>query len=88
MGATGEETNAKNLHVYIKKPFVIFELQAAASLCPCQEEDVKPKTQKKVKELEKEVHEPKLQEDDPLSVLTAIIAQVQHAIFLLRLHFV
>ncbi|XP_028251645.1 ubiquitin carboxyl-terminal hydrolase 40 isoform X2 [Parambassis ranga] len=39
------------------------------------EEDVKPKTQKKVKEVEKEVYEPKLQEDDPLSVLTAIIAQ-------------
>ncbi|XP_051242887.1 ubiquitin carboxyl-terminal hydrolase 40 isoform X2 [Dicentrarchus labrax] len=40
------------------------------------EEDCKPKTQKKVKEeVKKEVCEPKLQEDDPLSVLTAIIAQ-------------
>ncbi|KAG7224082.1 hypothetical protein INR49_019817 [Caranx melampygus] len=39
------------------------------------EEDCKPKTQRKVKEEAKEVCEPKLQEDDPLSVLTAIIAQ-------------
>ncbi|XP_008275139.1 ubiquitin carboxyl-terminal hydrolase 40 isoform X2 [Stegastes partitus] len=39
------------------------------------EEDCKPKTQKKVKEEVKEVCEPKLQEDDPLSVLTAVIAQ-------------
>ncbi|XP_041809332.1 ubiquitin carboxyl-terminal hydrolase 40 isoform X1 [Chelmon rostratus] len=41
-----------------------------------QEEECKPKTQKKVKEeVKKEASEPKLQEDDPLSVLTAIIAQ-------------
>ncbi|TKS86780.1 Ubiquitin carboxyl-terminal hydrolase 40 [Collichthys lucidus] len=41
-----------------------------------QEEDCKPKTQKKVKEeVKKEACEPKLQEDDPLSVLTAIISQ-------------
>ncbi|CAJ1073333.1 ubiquitin carboxyl-terminal hydrolase 40 isoform X1 [Xyrichtys novacula] len=39
------------------------------------EEDCKPKTQKKAKERVKEACEPKLQEDDPLSVLTAIIAQ-------------
>ncbi|XP_041827109.1 ubiquitin carboxyl-terminal hydrolase 40 isoform X2 [Melanotaenia boesemani] len=39
------------------------------------EEDCKPKTQKKVKEDVKEACELKLQEDDPLSVLTAIIAQ-------------
>ncbi|XP_029350343.1 ubiquitin carboxyl-terminal hydrolase 40 [Echeneis naucrates] len=39
------------------------------------EEDCKPKTQRKVKEEVKEVCEPKLQEDDPLSVLTAIISQ-------------
>ncbi|XP_035023550.2 ubiquitin carboxyl-terminal hydrolase 40 isoform X1 [Hippoglossus stenolepis] len=39
------------------------------------EEDCKPKTQKKVKEEVKEAFEPKLQEDDPLSVLTTIIAQ-------------
>ncbi|XP_022056802.2 ubiquitin carboxyl-terminal hydrolase 40 isoform X2 [Acanthochromis polyacanthus] len=39
------------------------------------EEDCKPKTQKKVREEVKEVCEPKLQEDDPLSVLIAIIAQ-------------
>ncbi|KAM4542615.1 ubiquitin carboxyl-terminal hydrolase 40 isoform 2-T2 [Odontesthes bonariensis] len=38
-------------------------------------EDYKPKTQKKVKEEVKESCEPKVQEDDPLSVLTAIIAQ-------------
>ncbi|XP_065822433.1 ubiquitin carboxyl-terminal hydrolase 40 isoform X2 [Labrus bergylta] len=40
-----------------------------------QEEECKPKTQMKVKEKVKEACEPKLQEDDPLSVLTAIIAQ-------------
>ncbi|KAI3367183.1 hypothetical protein L3Q82_008235 [Scortum barcoo] len=39
------------------------------------EEERKPKTQKKVKEEDKEVCEPKVQEDDPLSVLTAVIAQ-------------
>uniref|UniRef100_A0A3B4YKH0 Ubiquitin specific peptidase 40 n=1 Tax=Seriola lalandi dorsalis TaxID=1841481 RepID=A0A3B4YKH0_SERLL len=39
------------------------------------EEDCKPKTQRKVKEEVKEVCESKLQEDDPLSVLTTIIAQ-------------
>ncbi|XP_026195845.1 ubiquitin carboxyl-terminal hydrolase 40 isoform X2 [Anabas testudineus] len=39
------------------------------------EEDCKPKTQKKVKEEVIKVCEPKLQADDPLSVLTAIIAQ-------------
>ncbi|KAK2826421.1 hypothetical protein Q5P01_020635 [Channa striata] len=39
------------------------------------EEDCKPKTQKKVKEVVKEVCEPKLQTDDPLSVITAIVAQ-------------
>ncbi|XP_019110038.2 ubiquitin carboxyl-terminal hydrolase 40 isoform X1 [Larimichthys crocea] len=40
------------------------------------EEECKPKTQKKVKEdVKKEACEPKLQEDDPLSVLTAIISQ-------------
>lgn len=39
------------------------------------EEDCKPKTQWKVKEEVQEVCEPKLQENDPLSVLTAIIAQ-------------
>lgn len=43
----------------------------------CQEEDCKPKTQKKVKEEVKELCEPKLKDDDPLSVLTTIIAQVQ-----------
>ncbi|KAF1374703.1 hypothetical protein PFLUV_G00231860 [Perca fluviatilis] len=39
------------------------------------EEECKPKTQKKVKEEVKQICEPKLQEDDPLSVITAIIAQ-------------
>uniref|UniRef100_A0A3Q0S7X2 Ubiquitin specific peptidase 40 n=1 Tax=Amphilophus citrinellus TaxID=61819 RepID=A0A3Q0S7X2_AMPCI len=39
------------------------------------EEDCKPKTQKKAKVEVKEVLEPKLQEDDPLSILTTIIAQ-------------
>lgn len=39
------------------------------------EDDCKPKTQKKVKQDVKEMCEPKLQEDDPLSVLTSIIAQ-------------
>ncbi|XP_074516578.1 ubiquitin carboxyl-terminal hydrolase 40 isoform X1 [Sebastes fasciatus] len=39
------------------------------------EEDCKPKTQKKVKEEVKQMCEPKLQEDDPLSVITVIIAQ-------------
>ncbi|XP_039992469.1 ubiquitin carboxyl-terminal hydrolase 40 isoform X2 [Xiphias gladius] len=39
------------------------------------EEDCKPKTQRKVKEEVKEVCDQKLQEDDPLSVLTTIIAQ-------------
>ncbi|XP_070698242.1 ubiquitin carboxyl-terminal hydrolase 40 isoform X2 [Pempheris klunzingeri] len=39
------------------------------------EEECKPKTQTKVKNEVKEVCELKLQEDDPLSVLTAIIAQ-------------
>ncbi|XP_041669120.1 ubiquitin carboxyl-terminal hydrolase 40 [Cheilinus undulatus] len=39
------------------------------------EEECKPKTQKKAKEKVREACEPKLQEDDPLSVLTAIIAQ-------------
>ncbi|XP_044231472.1 ubiquitin carboxyl-terminal hydrolase 40 [Thunnus albacares] len=39
------------------------------------EEESKPKMQKKVKEEVKEVCEPKLKEDDPLSVLTTIIAQ-------------
>uniref|UniRef100_A0A1A8VFL9 Ubiquitin specific peptidase 40 n=1 Tax=Nothobranchius furzeri TaxID=105023 RepID=A0A1A8VFL9_NOTFU len=38
------------------------------------DEDCKPKTQIKIKEV-KEVCEPKLQEDDPLSVLTTIISQ-------------
>ncbi|XP_072220831.1 ubiquitin carboxyl-terminal hydrolase 40 isoform X2 [Leuresthes tenuis] len=38
-------------------------------------EDYKPKTQKKVKEEVKDACEPKVQEDDPLSVLAAIIAQ-------------
>ncbi|XP_029317046.1 ubiquitin carboxyl-terminal hydrolase 40 isoform X2 [Cottoperca gobio] len=39
------------------------------------EEEHKPKTQKKFKEEVKQVCEPKLKEDDPLSVITAIIAQ-------------
>lgn len=39
------------------------------------EDDCKPKTQRKVKEEVKEACETKLQEDNPLSVLTAIIAQ-------------
>ncbi|XP_074548173.1 ubiquitin carboxyl-terminal hydrolase 40 isoform X2 [Halichoeres trimaculatus] len=39
------------------------------------EEESKPKTQKKAKDNVKETCEPRLQEDDPLSVLTAIIAQ-------------
>ncbi|XP_032355468.1 ubiquitin carboxyl-terminal hydrolase 40 isoform X1 [Etheostoma spectabile] len=39
------------------------------------EEEIKPKTQKKVKEEVKQICELKLQEDDPLSVITAIIAQ-------------
>ncbi|XP_013865209.1 ubiquitin carboxyl-terminal hydrolase 40, partial [Austrofundulus limnaeus] len=39
------------------------------------EDDCKPKSQKKIKEEVKDSCEPKLQEDDPLSVLTAIIAQ-------------
>nr|XP_046268138.1 ubiquitin carboxyl-terminal hydrolase 40 isoform X2 [Scatophagus argus] len=40
------------------------------------EEEYKPKTQRKVKEeVRREVREPILQEDNPLSVLTAIIAQ-------------
>lgn len=49
--------------------------------CHCQEEDCKPKTQKKVKEVQ-EVCEAKLQTDEPLSVLTAIIAQVVQQLFL------
>ncbi|XP_007576687.1 ubiquitin carboxyl-terminal hydrolase 40 isoform X1 [Poecilia formosa] len=39
------------------------------------EEDCKPKAQKKTKEEVKESSEQKLQEDDPLSIITAIIAQ-------------
>ncbi|KAM9842918.1 ubiquitin carboxyl-terminal hydrolase 40 [Aulostomus maculatus] len=39
------------------------------------EDDCKPKTKKKVKQEVKEECEPKLKEDDPLSVLTTIIAQ-------------
>uniref|UniRef100_A0A3P8PJC3 USP domain-containing protein n=1 Tax=Astatotilapia calliptera TaxID=8154 RepID=A0A3P8PJC3_ASTCA len=39
------------------------------------EEDCKPKTQKKAKVEFKEVLEPKLHEDDPLSIVTTIIAQ-------------
>ncbi|XP_061599074.1 ubiquitin carboxyl-terminal hydrolase 40 isoform X2 [Cololabis saira] len=39
------------------------------------EEESKPKTQRKSKEEVKDACEPKLQEDDPLSVLTAVIAQ-------------
>ncbi|XP_031703840.1 ubiquitin carboxyl-terminal hydrolase 40 isoform X1 [Anarrhichthys ocellatus] len=39
------------------------------------EEECKPKTQKKVTEEVKPTCEPKLQEDDPLSVIAAIIAQ-------------
>ncbi|XP_026161733.1 ubiquitin carboxyl-terminal hydrolase 40 isoform X2 [Mastacembelus armatus] len=39
------------------------------------EEECKPKTQKKVKEEVKDVCEPKVQENDPLSVLSTIIAQ-------------
>lgn len=43
----------------------------------CQAKEYKRNTQRKVKEeVKKEACEPKLQEDDPLSVLTAIIAQV------------
>ena len=42
----------------------------------CQEDDGKPKTQKKIREEVKDTCDPKLQEDDPLSVLTAVIAQV------------
>lgn len=42
-----------------------------------QEEEYKPKCLKKTKEeVKKDTCEPKLQEDDPLSVVTAIIAQV------------
>ncbi|XP_058471340.1 ubiquitin carboxyl-terminal hydrolase 40 isoform X2 [Solea solea] len=39
------------------------------------EADCKPKTQRKAKEEAKDVCEPKLQEDDPLSVISAIIVQ-------------
>ncbi|XP_063765610.1 ubiquitin carboxyl-terminal hydrolase 40 [Eleginops maclovinus] len=39
------------------------------------EEDCKAKTQKKVKDEVKQMCEPKLQEDDPLSVISAIITQ-------------
>ncbi|XP_047200785.1 ubiquitin carboxyl-terminal hydrolase 40 isoform X2 [Girardinichthys multiradiatus] len=55
-------------HVYIKD---IDEL----GLWEPPEEDCKPKTQKKIKEEVKELPEQKLQEDDPLSIITAIIAQ-------------
>ncbi|KAM4540583.1 ubiquitin carboxyl-terminal hydrolase 40 isoform 2-T2 [Fundulus diaphanus] len=55
-------------HVYIKD---IDELGLWEPL----EEDCKPKTQKKIKEEVKESSEPNLQEDDPLSIITAIIAQ-------------
>ncbi|MEQ2316409.1 Ubiquitin carboxyl-terminal hydrolase 40, partial [Ameca splendens] len=55
-------------HVYIKD---IDEL----GLWDPPEEDCKPKTQKKIKEEVKELPEQKLQEDDPLSIITAIIAQ-------------
>lgn len=42
-----------------------------------QEEEHKPKSQKKIPEkVLKEVFEPNVQEDDPLSVLTALIGQV------------
>lgn len=54
----------------------MFALRNVSPLFRCQEEERKPKTQNKVKKEVKEVCEPKLQEDDPLSVLTAIIAQV------------
>lgn len=46
------------------------------SVFGCQDEECKSKIQKKLKREVKEVCEPKLKEDDPLSVLTAIIAQV------------
>ncbi|CAN9502416.1 unnamed protein product [Ophioblennius macclurei] len=39
------------------------------------EEDCKPRFPKKAKEDVQKVHKPKLQEDDPLSILTAIISQ-------------
>ncbi|XP_056282071.1 ubiquitin carboxyl-terminal hydrolase 40 isoform X2 [Pseudoliparis swirei] len=39
------------------------------------EEECKAKTQNNVKEEVKEMHEPKLEEDDPLSVIAAVIAQ-------------
>lgn len=42
-----------------------------------QEEEFKPKCQKKAKkEVNADTCEPKLHEDDPLSVITALIAQV------------
>lgn len=70
----------ENPHFNVNKLIII---HSASPLCCCQEEDCKPKTQRKVKEEAKEVCEPKLQEDDPLSVLTAIIAQVlQQHIFI------
>lgn len=55
-------------HVYIKD---IDEL----GLWEPQEEDCKPKAQRKTKEEIKESSETKVQEDDPLSIITAIIAQ-------------
>lgn len=45
--------------------------------CRQEEEDCKPRSQKKAKDEAKDLSEPKLQEDDPLSVLTAVISQVQ-----------
>lgn len=42
-----------------------------------QEEEYKPKCQKKAKkEVNTDTCEPRLHEDDPLSVITALIAQV------------
>lgn len=42
-----------------------------------QEEEYKPKCQKKAKkEVDTDTCEPKLHEDDPLSVITALISQV------------
>uniref|UniRef100_A0A3P8UWW9 Ubiquitin specific peptidase 40 n=1 Tax=Cynoglossus semilaevis TaxID=244447 RepID=A0A3P8UWW9_CYNSE len=56
-------------HVYIR------DIDQMGNWEPPEEEDCKPRSQKKAKDEAKDLSEPKLQEDDPLSVLTAVISQ-------------
>ncbi|XP_068607993.1 ubiquitin carboxyl-terminal hydrolase 40 [Brachionichthys hirsutus] len=63
-------------HVYIRDIDQLFKWEPP-------EEECKLKTQKKVEEIKNEACGPTLQEDDPLSVLTAIVSQEPSKIVLL-----